>query len=509
MNSNDPTANTSTTKEVDTFKMEKTNVRQCLKHDVLYLQPPPNESDEGAHTRKRKMYLSIVRVRSRKAREVTCGQCNKRFPKHSLQSLAAEKGNNSYFENDKFCSGCVSVIIQNKKEQQSCEHMMHAFNVTHQMEKLPHETVSIRMKDLIEEYVKFPIEIISDDDFVSIIPLCLKVRKIIALPDAKKKRGGFYTGGYMDSGMMPTAEQSSRLLSLSEDKETPHDILWIDLGGDDFVTIFPADIMAKDILKIGLDETRRANDSIKNQRSGSAGGYTYPSTDSKSLTKVTQNEETLFIPAVEAVGLAIAYYNDDEDKDVFFNGVYNQMYMNRFDDKMKKEYIKNCSATRRMYVQQMITRLQSIVIGCHFGILDKATVLSGFNTILKDWNTNKLVLFFRREFFARPLEGVLLAWACTTGEMRNHQACAAHVDGNKSHVVESMVYFGRVNGEKDGAAVSVVEQMEDGYVFFPNNKIFTKMKCGKQFMHCSLKKTIHVADESRNKSNMSFVHGPV
>jgi len=136
-------------------------------------------------------------------------------------------------------------------------------------------------------------------------------------------------------------------------------------------------------------------------------------------------------------------------------------------------------------------------------------VLSGFNTILKDWNTNKLVLFFRREFFARPLEGVLLAWACTTGEMRNHQACAAHVDGNKSHVVESMVYFGRVNGEKDGAAVSVVEQMEDGYVFFPNNKIFTKMKCGKQFMHCSLKKTIHVADESRNKSNMSFVHGPV
>ena len=115
MNINAPTANDSTTKEVDTFKMEKTNVRQCLMHDVLYLQPPSNESIEDAHTRKRKMYLSIVRVRSRKAREETCGQCNKRFPKHSLQSLAAEKGNKSYFQNAKFCSGCASPKIFKKE----------------------------------------------------------------------------------------------------------------------------------------------------------------------------------------------------------------------------------------------------------------------------------------------------------------------------------------------------------------------------------------------------------
>jgi len=51
----------------------------------------------------------------------------------------------------------------------------------------------------------------------------------------------------------------------------------------------------------------------------------------------------------------------------------------------------------------------------------------------------------------------LLGRAQATGEMRSHQACVAHVEGNNSHVVESMVYFGIVNGEKDGTAVSVVE----------------------------------------------------
>ena len=40
---------------------------------------------------------------------------------------------------------------------------------------------------------------------------------------------------------------------------------------------------------------------------------------------------------------------------------------------------------------------------------------------------------------------VLLEWCCSTGEMRNHQALTAHVDGNKSHSIETMSAFGRLN----------------------------------------------------------------
>ena len=41
------------------------------------------------------------------------------------------------------------------------------------------------------------------------------------------------------------------------------------------------------------------------------------------------------------------------------------------------------------------------------------------------------------------LESKLLSWACSTGEMCNHQAVKTHFDGN-SHRVETMSLFGRL-----------------------------------------------------------------
>ena len=105
------------------------------------------------------------------------------------------------------------------------------------------------------------------------------------------------------------------------------------------------------------------------------------------------------------------------------------------------------------------------------------------------------------------LESILLSWACTTGEMRNHMAVCAHYDGNKSHPVESMTLFGRMATNVQCNNNSCDNQ-EDGYLIFPIDGITLKIRCGYDVVHCGLKQTVHLADNTRNSCNWSMVHGP-
>ena len=89
-----------------------------------------------------------------------------------------------------------------------------------------------------------------------------------------------------------------------------------------------------------------------------------------------------------------------------------------------------------------------------------------------------------------PMESKLLSWACTTGEMRNHQAVKAHFDGNKSHPVETMSLFGRTPVNSKQLAVDHVKSMECGYLLLPLEGVTIKIQCGYDLLHCSLKSTI-------------------
>ena len=106
------------------------------------------------------------------------------------------------------------------------------------------------------------------------------------------------------------------------------------------------------------------------------------------------------------------------------------------------------------------------------------------------------------------LQAKLLSWACTTGEMRNHQAVNAHYDGNKSHPVETYSLFGRLSVNLRNMSVHLLDDLEDGYLILPLDCITLKLECGYDIMHCSLKDTLHLADSTRNSCNWSKVHGP-
>jgi hypothetical protein len=102
----------------------------------------------------------------------------------------------------------------------------------------------------------------------------------------------------------------------------------------------------------------------------------------------------------------------------------------------------------------------------------------------------------------------LICWSCSTGQMHNHTAIAAHTDGNKSHEIETLSLFGRLNSRHKKIIHKEVNNMVPGVLCFPIDGLAIKIRCGKDVIHCCLKQTIHLPDNSRNHSNWSKVQGP-
>jgi hypothetical protein len=103
---------------------------------------------------------------------------------------------------------------------------------------------------------------------------------------------------------------------------------------------------------------------------------------------------------------------------------------------------------------------------------------------------------------------VLLEYACGTGEMRNHQALHAHTDSNKSHPVESMMLFGKVTGQDNRQSTTIVNDMTNGRLIQPYERLVWELKCGYDVLHSRFSVTYHLSDHSRGISNWSYVHGP-
>ncbi len=152
----------------------------------------------------------------------------------------------------------------------------------------------------------------------------------------------------------------------------------------------------------------------------------------------------------------------------------------------------------------MKSRLQALFLAKHLGYIQNNALTAFTNSgHLSSKTVNEMLKKGHSKF-----ESLLLAWALSTGEMRNHQALYAHVDGNKSHCVETLSLFGRVPSNENLSSNRVLSKMKEGYLIFPMDGIAVQMNCGKDLIHCSLQKTLHVADRSRDRHNWSKVHGP-
>ena len=271
----------------------------------------------------------------------------------------------------------------------------------------------------------------------------------------------------------------------------------------DFVVIDKSNFDNISILEISLNEMKQISKGITSPRAGAAGGFMFPSGTSKSLSPVTQNQRLMTMRKT-SVAMSLTYKNKDNIVKGR-NSIYQDLYMLRYTSHQKLKAALKSKALQRIMIQEMISRLRSFLVIHH------ADIITYQDTLLTFLKYDKQRLDMEAKFKNLGISGLdskLLSWACTTGEMRNHQAVKAHLDGNKSHPVETMTIFGRLPTNLSEMNVNMLKQVDHGYLLLPLEGVTLKIKCGFDIVHCSLKKTLHLADNSRNTCNWSRVHGP-
>ena len=273
--------------------------------------------------------------------------------------------------------------------------------------------------------------------------------------------------------------------------------------GDDFILIEQSNFTDTSILSTSLQEMKYISKGILSPRAGAAGGFMLPDSFSRSLSPVTKNNRCL-TKRKNSVAMSLTYSNyNNETKGR--NAVYKDLHMRRLSSHQKFKMVLKNVQYQNILVNEMISRLRCFVILHEKGIMSFMSIVKSFLE-QSDRRASMHAAFV--SIGRSNLEAKLLSWACSTGEMRNHMAVKAHVDGNSSHPVETMTLFGRLPTNKDNYNFKSLHEQKDGYLILPLEGITLKIRCGYDIIHCSLQKTMHVADNSRNTCNWSKVHGP-
>ena len=225
-------------------------------------------------------------------------------------------------------------------------------------------------------------------------------------------------------------------------------------------------------------------------RTGAAAGVTELKhrSDCKSFTRVTKKDTSLLLSSSEkGVNMTMMYYNNDGVVKHAKWG-YKHLLMKRLSKQGKIGEATKYTSFQHILVSEAICYIAGVAcvdaVGIPPPICCGCSRLRNLKNVL-DTNQNETIHIR------------LIKWMCTTGEMRNHQAVACHVDGNKCHPYEIYSLFRR-----SGAKI------RDGYIYLPLDNIVLQLVCDTQMMICNFKQAPHVPDESRNTHNFSKVHGP-
>ena len=136
----------------------------------------------------------------------------------------------------------------------------------------------------------------------------------------------------------------------------------------------------------------------------------------------------------------------------------------------------------------MKSRLKCFCIMDHCGLKNsRVNHWESFNKVLKKMNQKKALLEWRKcDSTLSSFDCLLLEWCCSTGEMRNHEALSVHKDANKSHSVETMMAFGRLDPRNAQFGKSFqVRFFWDAILCALWQMVAMRMKCGRDVWHVS------------------------
>jgi hypothetical protein len=208
-------------------------------------------------------------------------------------------------------------------------------------------------------------------------------------------------------------------------------------------------------------------------------------------------------------GFSLVYVNfDKNEKLVGRNAIYSDIYMHRQNKDKKREELHYDAAVRRKTINEMESRIKSLVISTEYKMETKDTIWNTFLVAAQKTNEEMIRYWKKIDQNLSPWEIFLIIYAGNTGEMQNHQAMGLHVDGNRSHFAESMTMWGKVPKGCTENKNSLVRKMTPGIVSIPLLGMGIRLRCGRDVMHCQFTETMHCADPTRYDLNWSWVHGP-
>ena len=268
---------------------------------------------------------------------------------------------------------------------------------------------------------------------------------------------------------------------------------------------------AQDEIGYAQLETDSFRNMTTGKRCGPAGGHWMPNTDSlpSSCTPVTQQPGTMVSchPTNPHTNTAVHYYNEGVKN---YQQIYPDLFMRRLTKTQKKSETKSNPPARRKPLSEMKSRFTAMVILCRDGL--ESPVVAWKSLIAATESICARNSHVRKFWKAidpglTDWELVLLQWGCSTGEMRNHQPVAAHVDKNKSHVLESMTLHGKLPKGKCSDVPGTFRRMKPGQLYLPFQMFALQMRCGMDDVHLSLASTMHLADWHCGSVNWTSVHG--
>ena len=261
------------------------------------------------------------------------------------------------------------------------------------------------------------------------------------------------------------------------------------LSLENFAILINNNFDPADVAKFSRDEMLAINAKSTGHRPGTASGVYQIGDQCHNFTPVTQKSTTFYQASGDNAVHARAVYINAEGIVKTCNNGYRAMSINRLKTEQKKRQAERCLHYRRILLREAIAYI--IGVACLRAIEIPPASRNGryFNKL------REIVL--TRDASSVSVEDCLCQWMCSTGEIRNHEACKCHVDGNTSHHYEILSLFSRAN-----------KPSTDGYLYLPLDNLVIEIKCNVQSLLCNFHNTPHVADSSRNTLNFSKVHGP-
>ena len=436
---------------------------------------------------------------------ISCDICRSEIPPNDVLDKASEQVNRSinYIKSQEtiICPNCVSSFLQNIRILDSEKRLLSMYMNTLKLHKYSWSGLRSEVNAL--QYAKEHMCLEKYNNEKAYFHLTQKILfrdiKVLEICENYKDTANSIMGVGLPNNIVLVSSLKPNIIQCPE-----NDFGLIHLPrGNDFIIMVKSHFNELSVLEQSLNEMKDISSGKTSPRAGAAGGVMLPGSTCQSLSRVTKNDRVLCVRS-RSTGMSLTYRNS-QGIVKSRNSVYSDLLMTRHNAKKKFKKMLNSEALQRLSVMEMISRLRSFILLDYKNMLPIEISLKDFKNMTSD--RIKMEEQFQ-EAGRTPMESKLLSWACSTGEMRNHQAVKTHFDGNKSHPVETMSLFGRIPVNSRQLTVDHVKSMECGYPLLPLEGVTIQIQCGYDLLHCSLKSTLHLADNTRNTCNWSKVHGP-